>query len=119
MKSPTSRFGARLLSPARLPRQLQRVVPIYLALVFVFVFFWKAEYFAPRFNPADLIQRVLTYQYPLQSTPTKTTFPKKIWQTWKIDPLEFAERDAGRARSWTSLNPSYRYESRTGYHILY
>jgi mannosyltransferase OCH1-like enzyme len=94
-------------------------VPIYFGLLCLIFCFWKAGYFAPSFNPADLIQRVLTYEYPLQSHPKKTAFPKKIWQTWKIDPLEFAERDSQRARSWTSLNPSHRYGLLRGYDIMY
>src|SRR3954467_6422800 len=37
-------------------------------------------------------------------------FPRKIWQIWKVNPLEFDERDIGVARSWISKNPGYRYE---------
>ncbi|KAJ5864941.1 uncharacterized protein N7529_006857 [Penicillium soppii] len=37
-------------------------------------------------------------------------FPRKIWQIWKVNPLEFDERDIGVARSWISKNPDYRYE---------
>lgn len=37
-------------------------------------------------------------------------FPKKIWQTWKVDPLDFEERDLSAARTWVQKNPSYRYE---------
>ena len=38
------------------------------------------------------------------------TFPKKIWQSWKVDPTRFEFRDAERARTWTVKNPTYRYE---------
>ena len=37
-------------------------------------------------------------------------FPKKIWQTWKVDPLGFEEKDSSVARTWTSKNPDHRYE---------
>lgn len=37
-------------------------------------------------------------------------FPKKIWQTWKVDPLGFEEKDSSLARTWTAKNPNYRYE---------
>lgn len=38
------------------------------------------------------------------------TFPRKIWQIWKVNPLEFDGRDMEVARSWTAKNPGYRYE---------
>lgn len=37
-------------------------------------------------------------------------FPKKIWQSWKVDPTRFEHRDNQRARTWTMKNPRYRYE---------
>lgn len=37
-------------------------------------------------------------------------FPKKIWQTWKVDPTRFEETDMERSRSWMLLNPQHRYE---------
>lgn len=37
-------------------------------------------------------------------------FPPKIWQTWKVGPLNFEERDLEQARSWTDKNPDWRYE---------
>lgn len=39
-----------------------------------------------------------------------TIFPRKIWQSWKVDPTRFEDRDAERARTWTVKNPSLRYE---------
>ncbi|PGH00249.1 hypothetical protein AJ79_08263 [Helicocarpus griseus UAMH5409] len=46
-------------------------------------------------------------------------FPRKIWQTWKVDPLDFEERDHNCARSWTSKNPGHRYEVLTDQNDLY
>jgi mannosyltransferase OCH1-like enzyme len=37
-------------------------------------------------------------------------FPRKIWQSWKVDPTRFEHRDNERARTWTVKNPSHRYE---------
>lgn len=37
-------------------------------------------------------------------------FPKKIWQSWKVDALRFEDRDTERAMSWTTKNPAHRYE---------
>jgi hypothetical protein len=97
--SPTSRF------PARLPKQIQRALPIYVAFILVVVFFWTANS-ASNFRLGGLLERVRAYQSPVPVT--STVFPKKIWQTWKIDPLEFEERDSQRARTWNAMNPGYR-----------
>lgn len=40
----------------------------------------------------------------------RSDFPPKIWQTWKVDPLHFEERDINTARSWPDKNPDWRYE---------
>lgn len=56
--------------------------------------------------------------FSIQSTLRKTPFPKKIWQTWKVDPLSFEERDLVRAKSWIEKNPSYRYEVLTDHNDL-
>ena len=37
-------------------------------------------------------------------------FPSKLWQSWKVDPTRFEERDNERAMSWTVKNPAHRYE---------
>jgi mannosyltransferase OCH1-like enzyme len=37
-------------------------------------------------------------------------FPRKIWQSWKVDPTQFESRDIERARTWTVKNPGHRYE---------
>jgi len=36
--------------------------------------------------------------------------PRKIWQSWKVDPTRFEDRDVERARTWTTKNPGWRYE---------
>ena len=49
---------------------------------------------------------------PVSELPSSTApkFPRKIWQSWKIDPLQFEQRDSDRAKTWTTKNPGYRYE---------
>lgn len=47
------------------------------------------------------------------------TFPKKIWQTWKVDPLDFERKDLEIARSWVSKNAGYRYEVLTDENDIY
>lgn len=49
-----------------------------------------------------------TSQFKLQKP--RLDFPNKIWQTWKVDPLNFEQKDLDRARSWTEKNPDWRYE---------
>lgn len=43
-------------------------------------------------------------------TSTELAFPRKIWQSWKVDPTRFEDRDAERARTWIMKNPALRYE---------
>ena len=77
-----------------LPKQLQRITPACITLLLLIVLFSS--------QLGDFGSKV----FVSRSTP----FPRKIWQTWKVDPLDFEERDLNTARSWTRQNPSYRYE---------
>lgn len=77
-----------------LPKQLQRVTPACVTLLLLILLF------SSRFG--DFGSNV----FATRSTP----FPRKIWQTWKVDPLDFEERDLNTARSWMRQNPTYRYE---------
>lgn len=54
-----------------------------------------------------------------KSTANSGRFPRKIWQTWKVDPLGFEERDLSVARTWTAKNPEYRYEVLTDQNDVY
>lgn len=56
---------------------------------------------------------------PYQTTLMTGEFPRKIWQTWKVDPLAFEERDLSVARTWIQKNPGYRYEVLTDGNDLY
>ena len=70
------------------------------------------------FRRVSIICMGLTLFYLLFQRPTvpssfsesHPTFPKKVWQSWKVDPLGFEERDVERARTWLIKNPGHRYE---------
>lgn len=64
----------------------------------------------PEHERRHAVQKPLTG--PESSTPPARDdgFPKKIWQTWRLDPFSFDQRDSNRARSWPAKNPSHRYE---------
>ena len=101
MQSPSSPLGSRL------PRQIQRSLPVYLAGILVFLLLLNAASFGSSLKDAGVLRRELSYSSTLGAG---SRFPKKIWQTWQVDPLGFAERDLTCARTWTAKNPGYRYE---------
>jgi mannosyltransferase OCH1-like enzyme len=97
----------------RLPKQIQRALPIYILCLILILFLSNADSFGSSLN-------VVKREWPYQSTLTgNAQFPKKIWQTWKVDPLGFEERDLTCARTWTAKNPGYRYEVLTDGNDLY
>jgi mannosyltransferase OCH1-like enzyme len=107
MHAATSQLGGRL------PKQIQRALPVYIACILIIVFISNVDSFG---SSLKAVKRELTYQ----STLTRgTQFPRKIWQTWKVDPLGFDERDLTCARTWTSKNPGHRYEVLTDSNDLY
>jgi mannosyltransferase OCH1-like enzyme len=126
MNSPTLSASAAKLRN-RLPTQIRRGVALYLACLLLALVVLNAASFnavkIPRIhNPTSSFLRVgkpvFTQRRWLQTRRSnahigsKTTehFPKKIWQTWKVDPLAFDHRDVLTARTWTAKNPDYRYE---------
>jgi len=92
----------------KLTSQVRRVLPAYLAIIFLFLFFTNTHFFKTPIRAAYKYRRELQYQQPLQ--PTTAVIPRKIWQTWKIGPLDFEQRDSDTAKTWGQKNPSYRYE---------
>lgn len=93
---------------SRLTTQVRRVLPAYVLLVFLCLFFIDTHIFTAPFRAAQRHRRELRYQKPLiASTPI---IPRKIWQTWKIGPLAFEQRESDTAKTWPAVNPSYRYE---------
>lgn len=81
-------------SELTVPKQIKRTLPALIAVVLFLAFLSCGG----SFTNANL--------FP--SKPEK--FPRKIWQTWKVDALDFEERDLTVARTWTAKNPSFRYE---------
>ncbi|KAK4150591.1 nucleotide-diphospho-sugar transferase [Chaetomidium leptoderma] len=90
----------------RLPTQFRRALPIYIAAVCLILFVFNLNLFqssvrAPLSRPGVSAQN---------APKVRSDFPRKIWQTWKVNPLKFEERDLNTARSWVTKNPEYRYE---------
>ncbi|KAK4450831.1 hypothetical protein QBC34DRAFT_66342 [Podospora aff. communis PSN243] len=92
----------------RLPAQFRRCVPLYIGAVVLVLFIFNLNLFhltGHRVPPHP--------QYATKISPPKVVrsgFPNKIWQTWKVSPLAFEQRDLDVARSWTRKNPDWRYE---------
>lgn len=113
MSSPLSPLSPRLASAKlrnRVPTQLRRLLPIYgLCLILILVILNADILPSPRSR-----QNVFKRNSSKNPKPAKghdgTGFPKKIWQTWKVDPFAFEPRDLLTAKTWTVKNPDYRYE---------
>ena len=99
----------------RLPKQIKRALPIYVACILIIIFLSNADSLGSSLTAAGVLKREFSYQStgaqsPLGGGPAIAKFPRKIWQTWKVNPLGFEERDLVCARTWTTKNPGYRYE---------
>ncbi|KAF2124136.1 glycosyltransferase family 32 protein [Dothidotthia symphoricarpi CBS 119687] len=93
---------------SRLTAQVRRVLPAYVVLVVLCLFFVDSHIFTAPFRAAHRHRRELRYQQPLIAS--TSVIPRKIWQTWKIGPLAFEQRDSDTAKTWPAINPRYRYE---------
>ena len=115
-QSPTSPMGGH----ARLPKQLQRALPIYIALVFVVLLFANFDSFTTVKIAKHKREVSRSIPASAQGIAAKgPKFPRKIWQTWKIDALGFEQRDLLTARTWTLKNPGHRYEVLTDNNDMY
>lgn len=94
---------------SKLTTQVRRVLPAYLVLLVLFLIFANTHFFATPIRAAHRYRRELKYQKPIQ-LPRDSVIPRKIWQTWKSDPLHFDQRDSDTAKTWPTKNPDYRYE---------
>ncbi|RMZ80106.1 hypothetical protein DV737_g3171, partial [Chaetothyriales sp. CBS 132003] len=74
------------------PKQIKRTLPALIGIVVLYLFLSTCG------GRGDMLGQKSPY------------FPRKIWQTWRVGPLSFEERDLSIARTWTQKNPSYRYE---------
>ncbi|KAK2072007.1 hypothetical protein P8C59_006386 [Phyllachora maydis] len=91
----------------RLPTQLRRSLPFYVACaLFIFVFFHAPA----KLLTGPSIPFTSSLSSPSQPARVHPDFPPKIWQVWKMDPLHFDERDHDVSNSWVENNPDYRYE---------
>lgn len=100
-------------SPFRL-RPLLRLLPQIALVIFCLVSFGIGRRLfqsspGVRTTTLSLHHALLPQPRPLVPK-TRPEFPKKIWQTWKVNPLSLEERDLNVARSWVSKNLEYRYE---------
>ncbi|KAJ9138296.1 Alpha-1,6-mannosyltransferase Och1 [Coniochaeta hoffmannii] len=94
----------------RVPTQMRRCIPLYIAFICFILVLLNADMFTVATKPASLFKRHTPAQKPLHTSKPGGRFPRKIWQTWKVDPLSFDQRDALTAKTWTAKNPDYRYE---------
>ncbi|KAK6607517.1 glycosyl transferase [Botrytis cinerea] len=104
----TSQFSGRL------PKQIQRALPVYAILVLFILIISNVD----TLKSSTVSHAKRSTQKILKGS-TTADFPRKIWQTWKVDPLGFAERDLLSARTWTQLNPGHRYEVLTDNNDMY
>jgi mannosyltransferase OCH1-like enzyme len=96
---------------------MRRCIPIYLTCVVIFLLILNADLFTvsiPRGNSQVLRRGSSRVKSSSPATapvtPPGVGFPKKIWQSWKVDPLHFEQRDSNTARTWLQRNPDFRYE---------
>ncbi|KAM6525137.1 hypothetical protein FALCPG4_010697 [Fusarium falciforme] len=91
----------------KVPAQMQRCLPLYIGCVCLLLIILNFDVFYAIPSPLDLIWRE-------EDHPTRpsrgSSFPQKIWQTWKLDPLNFEDRDLVTSRTWVAKNPNMRYE---------
>jgi mannosyltransferase OCH1-like enzyme len=88
-------------------KQIRKVYPVCVACILLFLYLSTSS----SVSSAD--------EQAVELTITEGHFPRKIWQTWKVDPLEFEERDLTVARTWVSKNPGHRYEVLTDQNDMY
>ncbi|KAI0160075.1 glycosyltransferase family 32 protein [Hypoxylon sp. FL1284] len=93
----------------RVPKQLRRAILIYLVCICVLLATLNVDLIPPVSSSGSMLKRSAFLHRPQKLDPLGA-FPKKIWQTWKMDPFSFEERTSEVAKSWTVQNPSFRYE---------
>lgn len=95
----------------RVPKQIRRALPVYLICIVVFLFITNVGSIGGLKMPS-LRRREPTINGATNQRAMKAgqSFPRKIWQSWRLDPLNFEERDLVTAKTWTAKNPEYRYE---------
>lgn len=93
----------------RVPTRVKRCLPLYLGCIFFLALMLNLDVLYEALpGKEDLHRR----EKMAVDVPARRghSFPQKIWQTWKTEPLMFGVRDTVRAMSWLNLNPQMRYE---------
>ncbi|CZR69334.1 probable glycosyl transferase [Phialocephala subalpina] len=119
---PEMKMQPKLSYGSRLPKQIRRALPVYIAVILFITIISNADSIGSSMKSASPknLKRSFSSQKILSSGTGKgTQFPKKIWQSWKVDPLNFDIRDSDTAKTWTSKNPGHRYEVLTDNNDLY
>ena len=91
------KIGNQVFPPAdsfAIPKQIKRTFPALIGILVLVVFLSTCG----SMGGSSLFPHKTPY------------FPRKVWQTWKVDPLGFEEKDSTVARTWTHKNPTFRYE---------
>jgi mannosyltransferase OCH1-like enzyme len=86
--------GINISSELALPKQISRVLPFCCGCLILLLLC---------FGGSGSSSNGLFHKKPLH-------FPRKVWQTWKVDAFGFEEKDSKVARTWTQKNPEHRYE---------
>jgi mannosyltransferase OCH1-like enzyme len=100
-----AKLPPRLRSIA-LPKRIRKCLPIYIGCVFFLVILLNLDILFMFPGSSSIMESTVP---PPEILPGHT-FPQKIWQTWKIDPLLFGITETARAMTWMKQNPHMRYE---------
>jgi mannosyltransferase OCH1-like enzyme len=82
----------------RLPTQMRRCIPLYVGCVVLVLFIFNLSLFRSS-QQHVLIRPPFTNKEPAPPAKVREDFPKKIWQSWKVNPLQFERKHADVARS--------------------
>ncbi|OAQ71980.1 glycosyltransferase family 32 [Pochonia chlamydosporia 170] len=102
-------FRGTLLPKLRsvsLPKKIRKCLPIYLGCIFFLIILLNLDVLFLFPSPVSMLAKS---EAPRKKLPG-STFPQKVWQTWKIDPLLFGITETARAMTWVKQNPQMRYE---------
>lgn len=82
--------------PVTVPLRMRKIAMIYAAVILVVMLFANMTWSS---GPATALEARIY-----------NDFPHKIWQIWKVNPIDFEQRDRDTAYTWLERNPDYQYE---------